>query len=412
VKTATLTLTQRESEVAGLVAQGLTNRQIATKLFISERTAEYHIEQIRNKLGFHARTQIAAWVAADQSRPGPDNARPPSALTGGAAGPAPTRRSLRVAVFGLAAAVALTMGGLAAVAFLSRTTRAPASAPGRVVQLDAATSRLTSWSVPLSVQASNLAVGDGAIWSVSYGAKVLTRISPKTLAVLGSYGLSAPPVGITVGGGLVWVATAFGDNALQPFDPKTNQPGQPVPLGSDLALQGIAYGSNSIWVTDKNNNLVYRVDPSTNMVTARIAVGDGPEGIAVDSAAVWVANAVDATISRIDPNSSRVVATIGLVGTPTAIAAGPNGVWVVSEPANLVVRIDPATNQHLEIPIDARPSAVAVTPDAVWVADGLGGRIIRIDPSNDRVLLSVSAGGRVDAISAGDQSGWVSVHGG
>jgi DNA-binding beta-propeller fold protein YncE len=85
---------------------------------------------------------------------------------------------------------------------------------------------------------------------------------------------------------------------------------------------------------------------------------------------------------------------------------------VVSEPANLVVRIDPATNQHLEIPIDARPSAVAVTPDAVWVADGLGGRIIRIDPSNDRVLLSVSAGGRVDAISAGDQSVWISVHGG
>jgi sugar lactone lactonase YvrE len=45
-----------------LVAQGLTNREIADKLVISERTAEYHVEQIRNKLGFHSRTQIAAWI--------------------------------------------------------------------------------------------------------------------------------------------------------------------------------------------------------------------------------------------------------------------------------------------------------------------------------------------------------------
>src|SRR5438067_11517491 len=57
-------LTRREREVAILVAQGLTNREIATRLFISERTAESHVEQIRGKLGFHSRTQIVAWVAA------------------------------------------------------------------------------------------------------------------------------------------------------------------------------------------------------------------------------------------------------------------------------------------------------------------------------------------------------------
>jgi streptogramin lyase len=46
-----------------LVAQGLTNREIAERLFIAERTAEGHVEQIRNKLGFHSRAQIAAWTA-------------------------------------------------------------------------------------------------------------------------------------------------------------------------------------------------------------------------------------------------------------------------------------------------------------------------------------------------------------
>ena len=54
-------LSRREREVAELVAEGLTNRQVAHKLFIAERTAEFHVEQIRNKLGFHSRAQVAAW---------------------------------------------------------------------------------------------------------------------------------------------------------------------------------------------------------------------------------------------------------------------------------------------------------------------------------------------------------------
>ena len=55
-------LSRREREVAHLVAEGLTNREIARRLSVSERTAEYHVEQIRNKLGFHSRRDIAAWV--------------------------------------------------------------------------------------------------------------------------------------------------------------------------------------------------------------------------------------------------------------------------------------------------------------------------------------------------------------
>ena len=56
-------LTAREREIAALVGKGLTNRSIANELVISERTAEFHVEQIMNKRGFHSRTQIAAWVA-------------------------------------------------------------------------------------------------------------------------------------------------------------------------------------------------------------------------------------------------------------------------------------------------------------------------------------------------------------
>ncbi|HEV3173379.1 MAG TPA: LuxR C-terminal-related transcriptional regulator [Actinocrinis sp.] len=56
-------LGKREAEVARLIAEGLTNKQIATRLFISERTVDSHVRSILNKLGFRTRTQIATWVA-------------------------------------------------------------------------------------------------------------------------------------------------------------------------------------------------------------------------------------------------------------------------------------------------------------------------------------------------------------
>ena len=55
-------LSRREAEVAALVAEGLTNRQIAERLVISERTAQNHVQHILTKLGFANRSQIATWT--------------------------------------------------------------------------------------------------------------------------------------------------------------------------------------------------------------------------------------------------------------------------------------------------------------------------------------------------------------
>jgi predicted ATPase/DNA-binding CsgD family transcriptional regulator len=55
-------LTAREVEVTQLVARGLTNRQIAKALVISQRTAEGHVEHVLAKLGFTSRAQIATWA--------------------------------------------------------------------------------------------------------------------------------------------------------------------------------------------------------------------------------------------------------------------------------------------------------------------------------------------------------------
>jgi predicted ATPase/DNA-binding CsgD family transcriptional regulator len=60
-------LTRREHGVAALISQGLSNKDIAAALVISQRTAESHVEHILTKLGFANRAQVAAWAAATLS---------------------------------------------------------------------------------------------------------------------------------------------------------------------------------------------------------------------------------------------------------------------------------------------------------------------------------------------------------
>jgi non-specific serine/threonine protein kinase len=61
-------LTRREQQVAHLVGCGLTNREIAEQLGISQRTVESHVDHTLRKLGFGSRTQVAAWVAEREAR--------------------------------------------------------------------------------------------------------------------------------------------------------------------------------------------------------------------------------------------------------------------------------------------------------------------------------------------------------
>ena len=68
---ALTTLTEREREVLGLLAQGLSNKAIAKQLFISERTARTHVSSILAKLELASRTQAALWAIREGLSPAP-----------------------------------------------------------------------------------------------------------------------------------------------------------------------------------------------------------------------------------------------------------------------------------------------------------------------------------------------------
>jgi DNA-binding CsgD family transcriptional regulator len=60
-------LTRRESEVARLIAKGLTNKAIAAELVLSRRTVDGHVERLFAKLGVTTRAQVAVWVARHEN---------------------------------------------------------------------------------------------------------------------------------------------------------------------------------------------------------------------------------------------------------------------------------------------------------------------------------------------------------
>ena len=71
-------LTARERQVAALVVEGMTNREIAARLVVSKRTIDAHVEHILSKLGFSSRLQVAACVrSAPQARWEADRGRGP-----------------------------------------------------------------------------------------------------------------------------------------------------------------------------------------------------------------------------------------------------------------------------------------------------------------------------------------------
>ena len=133
--------------------------------------------------------------------------------------------------------------------------------------------------------------------------------------------------GIAVGEGAVWVPNDYGGLAeLMRFDPEAMTLGRTIRLDGGSA--GIAVGAGAVWVANPVGDTVSRVDPATNRVTDRIAVGDTPLAVAYGDGSVWVANRADGTVSRIDPATNSVVTTIDVGPSPDHIAVGEGGVWV------------------------------------------------------------------------------------
>jgi len=90
----------------------------------------------------------------------------------------------------------------------------------------------------------------------------------------------------------------------------------------------VAVGARQVWVANRGDGTVSRIDPETLAVTGVVQVGRGPAGIAAGTDHVWVANGGDGTLSRFDPAKVAEVESTSLENPPRGVALAPEGVYV------------------------------------------------------------------------------------
>jgi DNA-binding CsgD family transcriptional regulator/sugar lactone lactonase YvrE len=365
-------LSRREQEVAALVAEGLTNRAIAHRMFISERTVDGHLEHIREKLGVSSRTQIATWYVA-QPAPG----------AGMAALPSPSRRR-RPASPRLLAVAALTVLVVVAVIALQRLL-APASPSGPAISTFAGTTTTSQLN-----RAQSVAVAiDGTIYVADTDNFAIKRIDLKqgTISIFagghsgqfvdGSDALSASignPTGVAVtpDGKTVffangsWVGRIDRDSTVHLVDAGPMQ----EPVGLAFAPDGTLY------IADVSGNKVWR--RSLDGALSPFA-GSGQYSFGGDGA-----SALDAALRR-----PRAVA-IDAAGNLLIADTGNNRIRQIDHVSNVITTIAGSSDVYGFAGDGGRadraklslPWGVAVGPDGnVYIADTGNDRVRRVTPA-------------------------------
>ena len=385
-------LTRREREIAGLVAEGLTNREIARKLFISERTAEGHVEQIRNKLGFTSRSQVASWATQNL-------VTPPATTTVEAVPfpPVPTTISRRPAArlrwpfgrAGVAGVAVLAMAVLGAGGFLLYRLSPGQPSLGIYTYAGTGEGGFLGDGGPAARAELNrptaIAIDQktGAVYIVD-GNRVRRILGDSITTVVGTGKSGVPPSDNT--------ASTSANLTL------TNQF---VPEVHGLAIDSVG----NVYLADADDHIVWRSTKGTNGTISRFA-GTGTEGVTEDGQLATGAELrgpsgiafdshdnlfiADALAGKIREVSNGVISTLSVAGLtlndPNGLVFDHEGdLWIADTSNHRVVRLTPE-HELSSFPLSL-PIALAVDRyDHVYVTDG--NQIWRIDAVGGKKLYA------------------------
>ena len=424
-------LSKRELEVARLVTQGLTNKEIASTLFISQRTAEGHVAQICNKLGFSTRAQIAAWAATVDSR-----AVEPVVARAFEPGIAPnvversvTDSTPRRGGFILSGAAARWIGvgiivvGLVGAGLLALKVAPQPAAPTALIVADGISHpngiAVDSTGAILIMDGNQVhkisngtlthlaGTGDSGFSGDGYSA-TSAELSLFVFPTIPAQGLAADKAGN------VYIAD-YGNHRIRMVSSNTGRittiAGTGAAGGSGdggLATKadlkdprGLAFDEQgNLYLADSGTNRVRVIDPQGNIrafagTGADGNTGDGgsalqaelsgPVGLAIDHGTLYITDTGNHRVRKVtaDGTISTVGGTGATLGVPVAIATDDRGiVFVADRASNHVLRIDAGGSISViatpGIELHA-PLGVAVDSSGyVFVADTDNNRIVRL----------------------------------
>jgi len=194
---------------------------------------------------------------------------------------------------------------------------------------------------------------------------------------------------LVVDGDTVW-ATNDGRIEQWSVEGKRASVAVPKPCGT----MAIAFGS--LWVANCKDGDVYRIDPATAQVVARIPVGLGPSGelnVVAGAGSIWAPSETAGTIARIDPATNAVATTIKVADGTSYQAFGYDALWVASGKGGSLQRIDPQANAVTHtVALGEMPGFLAAGEGAVWIQEQGDGTLARIDPATVTVTARIKVG--------------------
>lgn len=405
VESPPVRLSPREREVADLVAEGMTNREIAKRLFISERTVDGHLEHVREKLDVNTRAQIATWVVRQEAPSTVATPAEPIRLPA-LARPLMVRPQIWVATALVLAVLAAGVGLLRLTAPPGPTIKTVAgvtslnSYPGGGYSGDTAPATHAQLSRPSDVVVASV----GTIYVADYGNGVVRAISPAgtitsytgdtnmRLAtegdIAGDVSLGYPS-NLAVGpegnvymltdleGSLeVWMVSPINViSRVVSLGPATTTDFVRTPLGGLVVAK-----DGTLYIADRAHNRVWKFAGGRKSVFAgtgeRGFSGDGgaaeaaklywPIGLALDlQGNLYIADTENNRIRKVDTHGT--ITTVVGDGNPGDTGDG-----------------GPAAKARLSLPY-----GVAVAPDGTLViADTGNNRLRLVTPSNQIVALA------------------------
>ena len=230
-----------------------------------------------------------------------------------------------------------------------------------------------------------IGVGATRVWVLNCKSQTLVRINPRTnkvdlkvLAIIAPHGEG----GIAADGSGAWyVSNQDGHSSTLVHVDALGRTRAKIPVGIDSAVVNVAFGS--VWVTSSGEATIYRVDPRSRSVIAKISVAATPRFTTLGADSIWVLSQSDGSIARIDPRENRVIATIQakVPGGGGDIASGGGYIWAAAS-GTPVIRIDPKTNRVLEEYGSYKGAdAIRFGFGSVWVSDHGKGDLWRVDPA-------------------------------
>jgi len=186
--------------------------------------------------------------------------------------------------------------------------------------------------------------------------------------------------------------------------------GDPAKPSYNVDPNVVAVSGNDVWVTQRADKAVARIDPSTNQVVDTIAVGVEPFNIAIDGNVLWVTAYDEGAVLKVDLQTKETLARID-IGAPSDIALINGMLWVAEHREGNVVLVDPQTAavvERISLPEGSRPCFVTYFDDSVWVANRTGNSVSRIDP-NTKDVMNISLPQNAAQLTVGGGFIWVAL---